>query len=207
MRPGQEEHDKLKAELPESAQCVADCPFCADTREKASKEEKVSENEKVYDQVTVDTLLEAARSKAAEEARSENETALAQAQAALTEKDEALTAANARIEELEGQIADRDEQERIAKVADERASEVAEVTDLTEQQLEELKAGWAKMSDEDFEARKAELKAVTESAKAHSDPKKKDSKIPASKLDGTRETAGSQGTDTERLRSFLGAGV
>lgn len=207
MRPGQVEHDKLKAELPESAQCVADCPFCADTREKASKEEKVSENNKVYDQDTVDTLLEAARSKAAEEARSENESALAQAQAALTEKDEAVATANARIEELEGEIKDRDEQARIAELSDLRASEVAEVTDLSEEQLEQLKVGWAKMSDEDFAARKAELQAVTESAKAHGDGKKKEPKVPDSKLDGTRETAGSTGTDTERLKAFFGASV
>lgn len=206
MRPGQLEHDKLRAELPESAECVDDCPFCADSREKASKEEKVSDNGKVYDQETLDALLESAREKAADEARKESEDELAQAQAALAEKDDELATANSRIEELEGEIEKRDEEERLEELADERKSQVAEVTDLTDEQLEEHKAGWAKMSEEDFEVRLSELKAVTESARAQSDPKgkkKEASKAPASKLDGTRETAGKTGTDTERLRSFL----
>lgn len=207
MRPGQAEHDRLKAELPETAECVADCPYCADSREKASKEEnKVSEpNAKVYDQESVDALLESARSKAAEEARSETETELAEAKAALTVKNEELEAANAKVEELEGQIEERDEKERLDTLADERAAKVAEVTEFSEEQISERKEGWAKMSDEDFDTLLADFKAVTESASANGGAKNKGGKEkpPASKIDGTRETAGATGTDTDRMKTFM----
>lgn len=204
MRPGQEEHDRLKAELPETAECVADCPYCADSREKASKEEnKVSEpNAKVYDQESVDALLESARSKAAEEARSQSETELAEAQTALKAKEEELEAANAKIEELEGQIEERDEKERLDALADERAEKVAEVTEFSEEQISERKEGWAKMSEEDFDALLGDFKAVTESASANGGGKN-EQKPPKSKIDGTRETAGSHGTDTESVKKFF----
>jgi hypothetical protein len=209
MTPGRQEHDRLRAALPEGSECIADCPYCAesaDNREEASKEEKVSENAKVYDQETVDALLESARSKAAEEARAEAEDQLAEAQATIAKKDEELEAANKQVEELQGEIETRDEKARLAELAEERKSQVAEVTDLTDEQLDEHKAAWAKMSEEDFEGRLSELKAVTESAKASSEEKGKE-KTPKSKLDTTRETAGKEGTDTERMRKFLSAGV
>ena len=207
MRPGQAEHDRLKAELPETAECVADCPYCADSREKASKEEnKVSEpNTKVYDQESVDALLESARSKAAEEARSETETELAEAKAALTAKEEELTAANTKVEELEGQIEERDEKERLDTLADERAEKVTEVTEFSEEQISERKEGWAKMSEEDFNALLGDFKAVTESASANGGGKggeNKTPKTPKSRIDGTRETAGEE-TDTQSVKKFF----
>jgi hypothetical protein len=205
MRPGQAEHDKLKAELPESAECLADCPYCADNREKASKEEKVS-TEKVYDQESVDALLESARSKAAQEARSEAETELAQAKAALTAKEEELTEAQTKVTTLETQIQERDEKERLSTLADERAVKVTEVTEFSDEQIAERKEGWAKMSEEDFDTLLADFKAVTESAaSANDDGKgtKKPPKPPTSSIDGTRETAGSAGTETESMRKFL----
>lgn len=208
MRPGQEEHDRLRAELPETAECVAECPYCADSREKASKEEnKVSEqNTKVYDQESVDALLESARSKAAEEARSDAETELAEAQTALKAKEEELEAANARVEELESQIEERDEKERLETLADERAEKVAEVTEFSEEQLSERKEGWAKMSEEDFDALLGDFKAVTESASANGEgggSGEKKPKTPKSSIDGTRETAGAEGTETESVKKFL----
>jgi hypothetical protein len=210
MTPGRQEHDRLRAELPEGSTCISNCPYCAEdarSREKASKEEKVSDGNKVYDQETVDALLESARSKAAEEARAEAEDELTEAQATIAKKDEELEAANKQNEELQAEIDKRDEEARLAELAEERKSKVAEVTDLTEEQLDEHKAAWAKMSEEDFDVRLAELKAVTESAKASSEEKGKE-KTPKSKFDSTRETAGKEGTDTERMRSFLmGSGV
>lgn len=203
MRPGQAEHDKLRAELPESAECVADCPYCADSREQASKEEKVSGNEKVYDQESVDALLESARSKAAEEARSEADTELAEAKAALTAKEEELAAAQARVEELTGQIEERDEQERLHTLAEERAAKVTEVTKFSEEQISERKEGWAKMSDEDFDTLLNDFKAVTESASSNGDGGEgRKPKTPKSKLDGTRETAG-ESTDTDAVKNFF----
>jgi hypothetical protein len=182
---------------------LANCPYCADNREKASKEEnKVTEpNTKVYDQESVDALLESARSKAAEEARSETQTELAEAKAALTAKEEELVAANAKVEDLEGKIEERDEKERLDVLADERAVKVAEVTEFSEEQIKDRKEGWAKMSEEDFDALLGDFKAVTESASA--DGEKKPPKPPKTNLDGTRETAGNTGTETESVRKYL----
>jgi len=200
---GQELHDKLRAELPEDAACINDCPFCADKLEKASKEGHVSENAKVFDQETVDSLLEAARSKAADEARSAADEELAAAQAALAEKDTELTDANAKVEELETEITSRDEKVRLDELADERSGQVAEVTKFSDEQLDERKAGWAKLGDDDFATVLADLKEVSESAeKAAATPGKKP-KVPATQLDGDRETAGDAGTDMEVVKSFF----
>lgn len=199
MRPDKELHDKLRAELPATASCIQDCPFCAET-ESSSKETKVSD--KVYTQEALDALLADARSKAAEEARAETDKALAEVQAQLADKEAALDTATSRVEELENEISKRDEEARLAEIADERAAKVAEVTDFSDDQIEQRKATWAAMSEEAFESVLADFKAVTESAKAHSD-KGDDKKPPASKFSGTRETAGEAGTDTKRLRDFL----
>lgn len=197
MRPGQEEHDRLKAELP-AGSCIQDCPFCADTQI-ASKEDKVSD-EKIYDQVTLDALLASARSEAAQEAKTATATELAEVQASLEAKDEALVAANAKIEELEGQIAKTAEDAQLADLAEERASKVAEVTAFTEQQVNERKASWAEMGEEAFAQMLVDFKSVTENAKA---VKVDDKKPPVTKFNATRETAGDKGTDLERLKGFL----
>lgn len=197
MKPGQEEHDRLRAELPAGSVCIADCPYCA-LPEEASKEEKVSE--KVYDQQTLDTLLADVRSKAAQEAKAETAAELAELQAMLEEKSEALVAAEAKVEALESAIAEREEQARLAILADERASQVAEVTAFTEQQIDERKAAWAEMSEDAFALLLTDFRTVTESARAlKEDP----ADPPASAFSTTRETAGAKGTDMERLRTFL----
>lgn len=201
MRPGQEEHDRLKAELPTGAACIADCPYCAESG-KASKEERVSELK--YDQETLDALVESALSKAAQEAALESDTKVAELQAQLEEKSEALVAAEAKVTELEGQIAEEVEKARLADVAVERASQVAEVTAFTEQQIEERQTAWAEMSEEAFAAMLEDFKSVTENARAQDDGDGK-KKTPASKLSGTRETAGAKGTDLARLKVLFDA--
>lgn len=203
MSPGQELHDRLKAELPEGSACVDDCPYCA-TDPKAPLEGGGKVSDKVYDQETLDTLLADARAKAAEEARSEADKELAEVQSKLTEKDAALEKAEAKIEELEGEIAERDRKVKLDEVAEERAAKVAEVTDFSEDQIEERKSGWAELSEEAFTTLLEDFKAVTESAKATGD-KDGEKKPPKSKFSGERETAGKQGTDTSRLREFFAA--
>lgn len=200
MQADKELHDKLKAELPESASCIDNCPFCAETEQSSEGEEKVSDN-KVYTQEALDALLADARTKAAEEARAEADKALAEVQAQLTERESALEAATSRLEELQGEIEKRDEDARLAQVAEERAEKVSEVTDFTEEQIDERKAVWASLTDEAFASVLADFKTATESAKAHGGSGS--GKLPASKFEATRETAGGAGTDTKRLREFL----
>ncbi len=201
---GQELHDKLRKGLPEGADCLDECPYCPDKPEKASKEGHVSENAKVFDQETVDSLLDAARSKAADEARAEVADELTAAKEALEAKDEEFTKATAEVESLKSANTEREEKIRIEELADERSEKVAEVTNFSEEQLEERKAGWAKLDDDHFETVLADLKEVSESAeKASQENGKKKPKVPATKLEGTRETAGKAGTDTEVVKNFF----
>ena len=199
---GQELHDKLREGLPQGAECLDDCPYCPEPPEKASKEGHVSDNAKVFDQETVDSLLDAARSKAADEAREEVADELATANDALEAKDEELTKAVAEVESLKSENTEREDKARLDELADERSAQVAEVTKFSDEQLEERKAGWAKLDDDAFETVLADLKEVSESAETASNDGKKP-KVPKTKLDGDRETAGNTGTDTERVRKFF----
>ena len=203
---GQALHDKLREGLPEGAECLDDCPYCPDKPEKASKEGHVSDNAKVFDQETVDSLLDAARLKAADEARAEVADELTTAKEALTEKEEELTKATAEVESLKSANEEREETARIEELADERSEKVAEVTKFSEEQLEERKAGWAKLDEDDFDTVLADLKEVSESAENASkdDGKGKKPKVPKTKLEIERETAGDDaGTETEVVRDFF----
>lgn len=199
---GQELHDQLRKGLPEGADCLDDCPYCPIKPEKASKEGHVSENAKVFDQETVDSLLDAARSKAADEARAEVADELATAKDALEAKDEEFTKATAEVESLKSANTEREEKARIEELADERSEKVAEVTKFSEEQLEERKAGWAKLDDDDFETVLADLKEVSETAENAKDDGKKP-KVPQSKIGAVRETAGDAGSDTEVVKDFF----
>jgi hypothetical protein len=200
---GQELHDQLRKGLPDGAECLDDCPYCPDKTEKASKEGTVSENAKVFDQETVDSLLDAARKKAADEARAEVADELTAAKEALEAKDEEFTKATAEVESLKSANTEREEKARIEELADERSKQVAEVTKFSEEQLEERKAGWAKLDDDDFETVLADLKEVSESAEKAKDDGKNKSKVPKTKLDASRETAGDAGSDTEVVKNFF----
>lgn len=200
----QELHDKLRADLPEDASCISDCPFCAEKPEVASHEEE-NVSDKVYDQEAVDALLSAARNKAAEEASVEADKRIAELEATLAEKDETLATAKARVEELEGEIAEAAETARLADLADERASQVTEVTKFSEEYVTDRKEAWAKMSDDEFAQTLKDFEEITEQA-SKSDDDDDDGKPPKkSNLDSSRETAGDKGSNINRLRDYLSA--
>ncbi len=200
---GQELHDQLRKGLPDGAECLDDCPYCPDKTEKASKEGHVSDNAKVFDQETVDSLLDAARKKAADEARAEVADELTTAKEALEAKDEEFTKATAEVESLKSANTEREEKARIEELADERSKQVAEVTKFSDEQLEERKAGWAKLDDDDFETVLADLKEVSESAEKSKDDGKNKPRVPKTKLEASRETAGDAGSDTEVVKEFF----
>lgn len=203
---GRELHDMLRADLPEDAACLSDCPFCAEKPEVASHEEE-NVSDKVYDQEAVDALLSAARNKAAEEASVEADKRIAELEATLAEKDEALETANAKIEELEGKINDAAEAARLAELADERASQVAKVTKFSEEHVAERKEAWAKMGDDEFAQMLKDFEEVTENASKSDDDDDAGDPPKSRNLDGSRETAGSKGSNINRLREYLGAGT
>jgi hypothetical protein len=196
---GQQLHDKLRADLPEGATCITDCPFCADKPEVAShEEEKVSD--KVFDQEAVDALLDSARSKAAEEAKAESEDRIAELEAEVAEKDKALDTANAKIEALKASAEEAEESARLETLADERASQVGDVANFSEEYIEDRKAAWAEQSDDEFAQTLKDFEEAVESA-----GKKTQTKPPDSKLNSTRETAGEEGSELAALGSYLSA--
>ena len=128
---------------------------------------------------------------------------MAAAATALEENKAELTKAEAEVEKLNDANTEREETSRIAELADERSDQVKEVTKFSDEQLAERKEGWAKMEDSAFEALLADLKEVSESAESASTEKGK-TKVPKSKLEISRETAGKNGTDGEVVKKFFG---
>lgn len=203
MRASRELHDQLRAALPENAECIDDCPYCTDPEVASAREDKKVSDEKVYDQATMDALLADARSKASEEAKAETADEIERLKAEVQEKDEALAKAEAEAEELRQEIEDAKEQARLEALADERASLVKEASDLSDEKIEERKSAWAEMEEAAFSALLEDLKAAREAASENGE-KNKAPKPPGSKnLDTTRETAGDEGTDVERLRKSM----
>lgn len=199
---GREMHDLIRRDLPEDAACISNCPFCKEVKEVASlkEEKKVSTEDKSYTQETVDALIASTRSTAAEEAKAESDKQIADLEATVAEKDVALEEANAAVEKLEGEIKDAAELARLAELADERASQVAEVAIFPDEYVSERKIAWAGQSDDEFAKTLADFKSIAVpvlkgTGKTHSD-----------NLNGVRETAG-QSTGIEKLQSYLAGGA
>lgn len=190
---GKEMHDLLKADMPELS-CIDNCPFC----ELDSLEGGEYMSDKIYNQETFDALVAAARSESAQEAKEAVSEELAAIRASLEEKEEALDAANQRIETLESEKEAQAEEIRLAALADERALKVAEVTKFSDEQVAERKAGWALLSEEAFAQVLTDFTAVAEIAQGEAGK-------PKSNFSALRETAGSKGTDLSRLRDVLAA--
>lgn len=190
-------HDQLLAEKPDGAIHKKDkCPICLVN----SEEENVSDNAN-FTQEQHEALLKSAVEKASEEAKASldadilglNEQ-LAQAQGAIAAKDEEIS-------ELNSQIEARAEEDRLAKLADERAELVrAAKINFTDEQIEDRKMSWAKKDEEEFASLLEDYAAV---ATAKVD---EDDKPPKSNFDGTRETAGDD-TGPNVLSAFFGGNL
>lgn len=198
MRASQELHDQLRAALPAGASCVDDCPFCTDPEVASQREEKVSD--KVYDQATLDALLADARSKASEEAKSEASEEIADLKAKLQEAESERDKAKAEVEDLQKKVTELETE----KLGDERAKLIKDATDLSDEKIAERKSAWAKMDEDAFYSMLEDMKATREAASSGKPKPKEEQKPPSSEdLDGTRETAGEEGTDLEKLRKSM----
>ena len=118
-----------------------------------------------------------------------------------------MAAAEGRVAELEAEEETRAEEARVAILADERAEQVAEVTEFSEEQLDERKANWAGMSEEAFAQVLADFEAATESASNKETGTKNKKKVESSAFTGTRETAGDEGSELGTLRTMLASGA
>jgi hypothetical protein len=191
----QQKHDFLLEVRPDGASHDnAVCMYCTS---KASEEENVADDPvAIFTQEQHDVLLATAVEKAVVEASTSADAEVLslneQLEAASTAADESART----IAELETAAADRVEAERLAVLAGERVEAVAAVVEFSDEQIETRKEAWTSMSEEDFDAYLDDLRAVAKAAPAAEE-------IPKSSFDGTRATAGEEGTEVFVINDFF----
>lgn len=199
-RLNEELHDLLLQSKPEGANHdEKKCPICA-SEVTASQEENVAEA--IFSQEQHEQLLATAIEKAREEASAETNAEISRLTELAEQQEARAQAAETKVAELEAQISERDEADRLAKLADERAELVKAAVDFSDEQIENRKMSWATKDEEEFNALLEDYKAAA-AAKASEE---KEEVLPKSKFDGTRETAGDE-TGPDALKAFFGSGL
>lgn len=143
---------------------------------------------------THDALLRAAVEDATAALTRDNEALTEQVEALTSERDEAagkvstlegevarlndeldtaqveLAAANEKVEELESDIAERDEQAQLRDVAEERAKQVRNLKLFPEDAIDEKAERWARLSDEEWAERLEEWKGIQTTPEGETPP-------------------------------------
>lgn len=190
MTREQELHDWLLEHKPEGANHKADeCKWC---KESESREENVSD--KIFTQEQLDQLVASAVDKAVSEARKTADGEILTLNARLEDAATALKESEVKVTELSTKISEREEADRLAAVAAERAKQVAAVANFSQEQIEARQDGWAKMDEAAFNAYLEDVQLVAKSSK--------EKKPATTKFDGTRETAGDE-TEKSVIDSFF----
>lgn len=155
----------------------------------------------IFTQEQHESLLESAVQKAVEDATKAVDAELLKlnerveaAEKEIAERDAQIAERDAKISELQAKIDEREEADRLAAVADERAKLVLAEVKFTDEQVEARKMAWAKMDDESFTAYVDDLKAIS----------KPSEKVPPTKFDGTREVAE---LETSAVKAFFDSDV
>lgn len=189
----QERHDDLLRHMPEGASHDAEsCPLCVTA---STQEEDVAD--KIFTQEQHEQLLESAVQKAVLDATKATDTEVLRlnerieaAEKELAERDQAIT-------ELEEQVSDRERQDHLEALAEERAKLVQAEVSFSEEQIEARRLAWAGMEEDEFGEYLKDLKVV---AKATDDGKK----APKTKFDGTRAVAE---LETNAVKAFFDSDV
>lgn len=190
-------HDWLLGHKPEGAEehNPVTCAYCT---EKAShQEETVSTEKQMISQEQHEALLASAVEKATATAQAELDAEILRLNEKLEEATTALTERDAEIETLKSEISTRDEAARLEALAAERVELVQAAAHFSKEQIDARRSVWANMSEGDFTAYLEDITAV---AKSSGD----DKKIPDSKFDGTRATAGEEGVETSAIKALFG---
>lgn len=187
-------HDWLLKHKPEEVDHAPEsCKLC--TSNASTQEEQVAEDKKeIFTQEQHEQLLAAAVEKGIAEATSkmDGEVLHLNEQVEALQKD--IESRDATIADLEKAQTEREENDRLAALATERAGKVKEKANFTDEQLEARKDGWAKMSDEDFEAYLEDIETVAKASTSSDAPK--------TVFEGVRETA-TGGTEMSAIKAFL----
>lgn len=195
-------HDWLLQCKPDTARHEpSECAFCT---QKASIEEMnvTAELTLTHEQHT--QLLESAVSDAVATAKAEVDAEILRLNELLEEAGVTTSEKDEEIANLKASIAERDEAERLEALANKRVVEVAEVASFSDEQVEARRNDWAEMSDEAFGKYVADLEVA---AKAAIKPKEENEKLPKTKFDGTRETAGDEGTEGSVIESLFAPAI
>jgi hypothetical protein len=190
-------HDWLIEHKPEGADHdEATCNHCTGP---SGQEEVVTDEQKAtLTQETHEILVASAVEKALNEVQTELDAEILRLNERLVAAESELAERDEKIEELSSAISDREEQDRLEALAIERVKLVKAAANFSDEQIENRKVAWAKMSEEDFTTYLEDIRAV---AKAPEDTKEE---VPETEFDGTRETAGESGTEVSAVKAFFG---
>lgn len=157
--------------------------------------------DEIFTQEQHESLLESAVRKAVEEATKAVDGELLKlnerveaAESDIEERDAKIAERDTKIAELQAKIDEREEADRLAAVADERAKLVLAEVKFTDEQVEARKMAWAQMEDEAFDAYVEDLKAISKPSK----------QVPSTKFDGTRAVAE---LETSAVQAFFDSDV
>lgn len=188
-------HDWLLEHRPEGASHDEDdCHLC--TQGPSGLEEAVTDEQKIFTQELHEQLLESAVEKALNEAQKASDAEILRLNERVEAAEKELIDRDATIEELTSKIAEREEQDRLEALADERVELVKAVANFSDDQVAERRLAWAKMTEEAFGAYLEDIRVVAKSPKDEEE-------VPPTEFDGTRETAGEGGTEQDAVKSFF----
>jgi len=191
-------HDALLEIQPEGAVHDPLCPLCAETASE-HKEEDVTD-QAIFTEEQHEQLLTSAVEKALETASAATDTEILRLNEQLEEAAKALAEKDTEVEDLKSTITAREESDRLEALADERVEAVQAVANFSAEQIEDRKESWSKMDDEAFVAYLDDIKVVLEAA---ADADDGDDDEPDTTFDGTRATAGKEGTELGAVSAFL----
>lgn len=192
-------HDALLEIQPEGAVHDPLCPLCAETASELKEEDDVTD-QAIFTEEQHQQLLTSAVEKALEEASAATDKEILRLNDQLEEAAKALEEKDAEVESLKSVIADREESDRLEALAAERVEAVKAVANFSDEQIDARKESWSKMDDDAFEAYLGDIK---DAIKAAADAKEGDDDEPDTSFDGTRATAGKEGTEMGAVQAFL----
>jgi hypothetical protein len=175
------------------------CPLCAETASEQKEEEDVTD-QAIFTEEQHQQLLTSAVEKALEEASAATDKEILRLNDQLEEAAKALEEKDVEVESLKSVIADREESDRLEALAAERVEAVKAVANFSDEQIDARKESWSKMDDEAFEAYLVDIKDAIAAAVVTDEG---DDQEPDTNFDGTRATAGKEGTEMGAVKAFL----
>ena len=193
-------HDSLLASKPDGASHdPLSCPHCTEVASE-QEEEEVADEQKIFTQEQHEQLLASAVEKATVEATASADGEVLRLNERLEAAEKELADRDAKIEEFTSTIAEREEQDRLEALAEERVKLVQAAANFSDEQIQERRVHWAKMDEETFTGYLTDIKVASAAPKETVE-------LPETEFEGTRETAGKEGTEGSVIKQFFNSTV